>query len=196
MSKRPKSWSMTLRELLKSLQAVDDELLDKEVVVSLRSGSYTPISHVSTLYAGHPVIHLVESKPTQQPGPDLWPGTLESDFVAAVNPADLQNAWKAHRNTKANGRDGRSSFPDTKGFQAVCTPRADIEAVWFRASMLDMMMQMMPDLLAPWTHDGQLADAVFQVASAFPMKKMRIGVVEEGPLFDVLEFAKQIGARQ
>jgi hypothetical protein len=62
--------------------------------------------------------------------------------------------------------------------------------------MLAMMMQMMPDMLAQWTHDGDLDDAVFQVAATFPMEKMRTGVVREGPPFDVEEFVKQIGARR
>ncbi len=59
-----------------------------------------------------------------------------------------------------------------------------------------MLTKMMPDLLAPWTHDGQLDAAVFQVAATFPIEKMRTGVVREGPPFDVEEFVKQIGARK
>jgi hypothetical protein len=61
--------------------------------------------------------------------------------------------------------------------------------------MLAMMTQMMPDMLAQWTHDGELDDAVFQVAATFPMQKMRTGVVREGPPFDAEDFMRQIGAR-
>jgi hypothetical protein len=61
--------------------------------------------------------------------------------------------------------------------------------------MVAMMTQMMPEVLAPWIHDGQPDDAVFQAAAAFPMEKMRTGVVREGPPFDVEEFVKRIGAR-
>jgi len=46
-----------------------------------------------------------------------------------------------------------------------------------------------------WTHDGELDDAVFQIAATFPMEKMRTGVVREGLPFDVEEFVKQIGTR-
>jgi hypothetical protein len=49
---------MTLRELLKDLQAVDEKHLDMDVMVSPHSGGYEGISHVSVLYVGHPVIHL------------------------------------------------------------------------------------------------------------------------------------------
>ena len=80
-------------------------------------------------------------------------------------------------------------------YESVCTPGAAVESVWFRASMLARLKQMQPELLAQWTHDGQLDDAVFDVAATFPMEKMRTGVVRQGPPFDVEEFVKQIGGR-
>ena len=48
--------------------------------------------------------------------------------------------------------------------------------------------------LRPWTHDGELDEAVLQVAATFPMKKMEVGVVHDGPPFEVQEFLKQIEA--
>jgi hypothetical protein len=56
-------WGMTLRELLKSLRAVDEKFLDMEVMVSPASGGYSPISHTSVIYVGHPITHLAELKP-------------------------------------------------------------------------------------------------------------------------------------
>ena len=58
---------MMLRELLKSLHAVDEKHMDMAVMVSPASGGYTGISHVSVLYVGHPVIHLAEPKPQEPP---------------------------------------------------------------------------------------------------------------------------------
>ena len=58
---------MTLRELLKSLHAVDEKHLDMDVMASPHSGGYEGISHVSVLYVGHPVIHLAEPEPEQPP---------------------------------------------------------------------------------------------------------------------------------
>lgn len=49
--------------------------------------------------------------------------------------------------------------------------------------------------LTPWTHNGELDDAVFQVAATFPMKNMEVGVVHDGLPFDVEGFLKQIGER-
>ncbi len=51
------------------------------------------------------------------------------------------------------------------------------------------------EILMPWTHDGELDDAVFQVAAKFPMTNMEVGVVHDGLPFDVEEFLKQIGER-
>jgi hypothetical protein len=61
--------------------------------------------------------------------------------------------------------------------------------------MLCVLKEMMPELLASWTHDGQLDDVVFEVISTFPMQKMKPGVAREGPPFDVEEFVKQIAAQ-
>ncbi len=72
---------------------------------------------------------------------------------------------------------------------------ADVMSVWYRAGMLWALKQVQPDLLAQWTHNGELDDAVFQVAATFPMEKMRTGVVRNALPFDVEEFVKQIGGR-
>ena len=62
---------MTLRELLKSLHAMDDKYLDVQVLVCHTSGGYEGTSHVSTLHVGNAVIHLAEPKKGEAP-PDLW----------------------------------------------------------------------------------------------------------------------------
>jgi hypothetical protein len=47
-------------------------------------------------------------------------------------------------------------------------------------------------LLSAWLRDGEPAEAVFQVAATFPMKRMSIGVPQQGLPFDVQEFLAQI----
>lgn len=122
---------------------------------------------------------------------DFW--TQERN-VAAVDPADLCSVWKLFREVETRTGSEQVSI-DFRSYERVCNPGADVTAVWFRASMLGMMMKMVPEILSPWSHDGEFDDAVFQVAAAFPMKQMRVGVVQQGPPFDVEEFVKQIGAR-
>jgi hypothetical protein len=183
---------MTLRELLKSLHAVDEKHLDVHVLVSPASGGYAGISHVSVLYVGHAVIHLAEPTPAEPP--DLWAGSGEGDSVAAVSSDDLRKVWKLFRDTQARNP-GESTAIGNSVYQSVCSPGADAIAVWFRASMLWMLKTLPESPLAQWTHDGEFDDAVFIIAAAFPMKKLRTGVVYDVPPFDVEEFVKRIGAR-
>jgi hypothetical protein len=65
-------------------------------------------------------------------------------------------------------------------YKNVCSPGADAMAVWYRASMLRILQILPESPLRPWTYDGELEDAVFQVAAKFPMKKMQVGVEQEG----------------
>src|SRR6267154_3827350 len=138
---------MTLRELLKSLHAVDEKHLDMDVMVSPASGGYAGIDHVSVLYVGHAVIHLAE--PPKEPPPNLWTGSQEG-AVANVSPDDLRNVWKLFRDTQA--RNPGQHVMGNSMYESVCSPGADTTAVWYRASMLGLL-QMIPECpLAPWIH--------------------------------------------
>lgn len=123
-----------------------------------------------------------------------WAGSPEGDPLAVVDATDLKKVWQTSADFKALNP-GQSGSIGSTVYQSVCSPGANVVAIWYRASMLCLLEQMMPELLASWTHDGQLDDAVFEVAATFPMQKMKTGVVREGPPFDVEEFVKQIGAR-
>ena len=52
---------MTLRELLKELQTQDGKSLDNPVLVSPHSGGYSGVSHLSVMYVGNVVIHLLDA---------------------------------------------------------------------------------------------------------------------------------------
>jgi hypothetical protein len=196
---------MTLRELLMSLHAVDEKFLDMAAYVSPASGGYSPISHTSLLYVGHPVIHLepkpaslakssssfamnAYQMPTEMSG--FW--SSPGDEVAAVNPDDLRNVLRLFREVQAHTPAGQCGSIDARMYKSVCSPSANVMAVWYRASMLGLLQMLPESPLTPWTHDGELDDPVFQVAATFPMKKMEVAVVRQGPPFDVQEFLKQI----
>jgi len=68
-------------------------------------------------------------------------------------------------------------------------------AVWFRASLLAPLRAFPESPLSPWIHDGELDDAVLQVAATFPMNKMQPSVVQAGLPFDLQEFLSQIAKR-
>lgn len=183
---------MTLRELLKALNATDEAHLDKEVLVSPHTGGYDSISNVSVLYVGHPVIHLAQPRLAQAP-PDMWIGSQEGP-VPSVSPDDLRNVWKLIRDAQAQ-HPGECTSISSGAYKRVCSPGADVHAVWFRASMIGMLQIMSPESLAQWRHNGELDDVVFHVAATFPMEKMKAGVQREGFPFDVDAFVKQIGAQ-
>jgi hypothetical protein len=117
-------------------------------------------------------------------------GAGNDDALPTVDPADLQNVW-AMLCLFQGEAGGQSGSDDIRLYERVCRRDADVHAVWFRASML----QLFAGMLEPWTQNGEFDDVVFQVAATFPMKKMSVDVVRRGPPFDVEEFLKQIGAR-
>jgi hypothetical protein len=123
--------------------------------------------------------------------PDFW--TQEGD-VSAVDPADLRSVWTMFRDVEARNP-GQCTSVGASVYKSICSPGADVMAAWYRASMLWMMKRMMPEMLAQWTHDGDFDDVVFQIAAQFPMENMPVGVISNGPPFDVQEFVKQIGGR-
>jgi hypothetical protein len=121
---------------------------------------------------------------------EFWNGS--GDIVAAVNPDDLRNVWKMTREILAHNQ-GQGVALAANMFESACSPGADAKAVWYRASMLGLLQMLPESPLTPWTHEGELDDAVFKVAATFPMKKMDVGVVYNGPPFDLQEFLTQIG---
>lgn len=123
---------------------------------------------------------------------DFW---RSKGDVTAVKPGDLKAVCALMRDVRAHHTAGQSVGIDSRAYENACSPGADVDAVWYRASMLGLLQMLPESPLTPWMHDGELDDAVLQVAATFPMKKMEVGVVHHGPPFDVQEFVKQIGAR-
>jgi hypothetical protein len=108
-----------------------------------------------------------------------------TDMVPAVNPANLKSLWRIVKLFRTVSPSGSIA---SRTLERACSDEADVEAIWFRATMLSMM----PGMLAPWTHNDELDDAVFKVAAAFPMRKMTASVVEQRPPFDVQGLLKEM----
>ena len=123
--------------------------------------------------------------------PDLW--NVMGDEIAAVNPDDLRKVWKMMCDVQAR-TPGQGVSIDKGMYLGECSPGANVMAVWYRASMLGILQMLPEPPLAPWTHNGGLDDAVFQVAAAFPIKNMGVGIVHQGLPFDMQEFLKQLQA--
>jgi hypothetical protein len=135
---------------------------------------------------------------TETDVPDFW---RSKGDVPAVDPADLK-AVRAFSREVQVATGSQAAAVDIELYRRACSPGADVEAVWYRASMLGLL-ETLPNVapqipefpLTPWMHNGELDDAVIQVAATFPMKRIGVGVGHDGLPFDVEEFVKQIGAR-
>lgn len=115
--------------------------------------------------------------------------------VASVNPDDLRNVWAMIRDLQALDLESQSASIGKGLYEGACSPGANVVAVWYRASILGVLQMLPGNPLTPWSHEGELDDAVFQIAATFPMKKLPVGLAKNGLPFDLQELVKQIGAR-
>ena len=111
--------------------------------------------------------------------------------IPPVDPADLRSVWEMLREVQAR-RPGEHIIIGDEIYKRACSPGANVEAVWFRSSLIGMLDML--GMLRPWIHEGVVADAVFKVAATFPVNGMAIGVPRQGLPFDVQEFISQVAA--
>jgi hypothetical protein len=111
--------------------------------------------------------------------------------VPPVDPADLRRVWEMQREFQASVGEQRTAI-DGESYKRVCSARANVSAVWYRVSQIRLLQVL--GMLAPWIHDGRLADAVFKIAATFPMEKIPIGVPRRRLPFDVQEFISKVAA--
>ena len=122
--------------------------------------------------------------------------------IPPVDPADLRRVWDMQRGFHARAPGAVTGDPtrppsasgcgtlDNEFYKRASSPGANVGAVWFRTAMLGMLEML--GMLAPWIHEGVVADAVFKVAATFPMEGVTIGVPRQGLPFDVQEFVSQV----
>ena len=79
---------------------------------------------------------------TPQTAEDFWRDGSEE--VANVDPDDLRAVLKVMRDT-SNKLGGAQTLIDCRLFEHVCSPGVNVEAAWFRASLLGIMTRCRPD---------------------------------------------------
>lgn len=91
--------------------------------------------------------------------------------IPAVDERDLKNLHELciERAKRYCGKDGVISLEMTA---RVCSPNADLPAVWLRHTQLRSLYR--EGLLADWQNGTHLDNDVFQVASTIPMKGTRL----------------------
>ena len=117
-----------------------------------------------------------------------FPWFTSNEPVPGVDPADLRSMWAMQRDIQANVSGQVAT--DVRLLERACSPGADVQATWYRLSMLQMVGLL--GMLSRWLHDGELADAVFKVAAVFPMKRISVGVQQQELPFDVQAFLAEV----
>jgi hypothetical protein len=74
--------------------------------------------------------------------------------------------WVRNRESELGGPQPTIGI-DVKLLARVCSPEANVLAVWARSALLGILVQQ--SLLTSWQRGTQLDDAVFDVAAAFPI---------------------------
>jgi hypothetical protein len=120
----------------------------------------------------------------------LW-GIEDSDngLVPVVNPSDIKNMLKVIRDAQAVAPDRHVSV-GIGVFKSVCSPNANVKAVWYRAAMLGLCEKLA--VLPSKKPDDEFEDALLEVAATFPMKALEPGITYKGLPFDAQEFVKQV----
>jgi len=132
---------------------------------------------------------MFPAMPDTRANPDL-PGPfqeiLKGGPIPPVDAGDLKSMWGLYHDPVRHA--GAIGF---RVLEAVCSPGANVTAVWGRLSMLSMLI-MNGQVLAPWQHGEDLDDLVFRVAATFPMEGMKHGVIYSGWPFDVDRFLERL----
>lgn len=90
---------------------------------------------------------------------------VESEGVPTVDPNDLAKLWK--HMWEVRSQYGEHVAIDIRMLEKDCSPGANVNAVWFRASTLALMAMPQLGFLDPWMHDGEPDPVVFRVMAEF-----------------------------
>jgi hypothetical protein len=74
--------------------------------------------------------------------------------------------------------------------EAICKPGANVEAVYYRSSMIWLLKLIAQEQLASWVNDEQVSDAVFRTMATIAMGWVG-HTPREGLPFDVEEFFRR-----
>lgn len=95
-------------------------------------------------------------------------GPLESDTpLRPVGADDLKRVWSLIRGVIADH--GLGVGIDAKMISQQCGPDADVNAVFFRAALLQHLFE--SGLLNDWREGNEPAPLVFQIGATFPIKQ-------------------------
>jgi len=109
--------------------------------------------------------------------------------VPEVDPEDVKTVWNLYRDV-ATRHPGQAVGIGSSVVEQACKPGANAFAVSYRRAMLHALTAW--GELSPWVRDGELDDALFQVAATVPMKWMGVGVEHQGLPLDEEDFLRRV----
>ena len=113
------------------------------------------------------------------------------EAVPTVNPEDVKAVWERSSEFERENP-GRQGAVGIEIFKRACSPGANIQATIYRTQMMWVVQHASPAVLAPWTKDDRLDDAVFRAIATVPMEWMGMGVPRQGLPFDVDDFWRRV----
>jgi len=121
----------------------------------------------------------------------MWGSAVSEDgLVVPVDPSDIQEVIRMSSETMAQALGLPGPAIGANALKPMCTPEAHVMAIWYRVRMLGLCDA--NGRLSAYKTNGEYTDAVYRVAATFPMKRVEMDVIHEGPPFDIEEFVKQI----
>jgi hypothetical protein len=117
-------------------------------------------------------------------------GGEAGESVPEVDPDDLKAIWQIGEELQAT-HSGEKVAVGVEVMKQVCKPGANIEATWYRSSVIWMLTHVAQQQLAPWLRDGRVADPVFHIMASIPMEWVG-SEVRQGLPFNVEEFLSRL----
>jgi len=104
------------------------------------------------------------------------------EAVPQVDADDVKTVWDYAEETQ---KTTPGCVISVNIFEMLCKPGADVRAVCYRVSLLELALQFAKEQLAPWS-----LDSLLRAIATAPMEWMEVGVVRDGLPFDFEEFLK------
>ena len=115
------------------------------------------------------------------------------ESVPAVDPEDLQAAHEMLVDLKNQRPDSAQLAVGVEVFRHACKPGADIPAVSYRCTMLQILPMVAPEQFAGFIKEDENLDAaVYREFASFPMTWMGGGAPREGLPFDAEELLRRL----
>jgi hypothetical protein len=116
-------------------------------------------------------------------------GGEAGESVPEVDPDDLKAIWQIGEELQANHSGVKAVGVEV--MKQACKPGANIEATWYRSSIVWMLTHAAQQQLTPWLRDGKVDDPVFRVMASIPMEWVGSEVKQSLP-FNVEEFLRRL----